>query len=52
MDSEKVINSFLENSLPLELTVDNSDDLLTPSQYNNDIYEENASGYDPSYKGY
>lgn len=48
MDSEKVINMVLEDSLPPELTkYDKS--LSTISDYND--FEDNASGYDASAKG-
>ncbi|XP_026820117.1 activating signal cointegrator 1 complex subunit 2-like [Rhopalosiphum maidis] len=45
MDSEKVINMFLEDGLPLELTQYNSNLSLMSE------YEDNATGYDPSIKG-
>ncbi|VVC38521.1 Hypothetical protein CINCED_3A008291 [Cinara cedri] len=51
MDSEKVINMILEKSFPPELTQYDFD-LSSQSLHNvNVCYEENASGYDPSYKG-
>ncbi|XP_060841960.1 activating signal cointegrator 1 complex subunit 2-like [Rhopalosiphum padi] len=45
MDSEKVINMVLEDSLPSELT---QYDLNLPLMSE---YEDNATGYDPSIKG-
>lgn len=51
MDSEKVINMIFENILPPELTQYDYN-LPTLSQHNTDTHEENATGFDPSYKGY
>lgn len=50
MDSEKVINIIFENNLPPELSQYDYN-LPAPSQHDIDTYEENATGYDPSYKG-
>jgi hypothetical protein len=48
MDSEKVINMVLENSLPPELTQYDFN-LPTALEDNN---EDNATGFDSSTKGY
>lgn len=50
MDSEKVINMILEDSLPIELTQYDFN-LPTISEYDIDNNEDNAIGYDTSAKG-
>jgi len=49
MDSEKVINTVLENCLPTDLTQYDFS-LPTISEYNLDDNENNAAGYDTSAK--